>query len=138
MIPIPPHQYLVLFDGLCNLCNSSVQFIIKHDTKNHFVFATLQGKTGQQLIKQLNLDTKNVDSILLYSNTGKVYIKSTAALKIAQHLQFPINLWTLCFLVPTVIRHWVYDVVARNRYKWFGKRDACMISTPERQAKFME
>mgnify|MGYP002712976062 FL=1 len=102
------------------------------------MFATLQGKTGQQLVKQFHIETKKVDSILLYTNNGDLFVKSTAALKIAKDLRFPVSLWRICLIVPAVIRNWVYDVVARNRYKWFGKKESCMIPTPALQARFLD
>lgn len=138
MIKLPEHKQLILFDGVCNLCNSSVQFVIKHDTKNTFVFATLQGKIGQQIKEQFNLEPSKLDSILLFTQDGNLYSKSTAALKIAKDLRFPVNIWRIFLIIPKGIRNWVYDWVAKNRYRWFGKRDACMIPTPELQSKFLD
>ena len=138
MIHLPKHKQLILFDGVCNLCNSSINYVIKHDKNNVFMFAPLQGETGKAIVKQFNLDQSETDSILLYSSDNRLSIKSTAALSIAKKLGFPRNLLTVFFIVPTFIRHWVYDYVANNRYKWYGKKDACMIPSPELKAKFLE
>jgi len=137
MIDLPDSKKLVLFDGVCNLCNSSVQFIIKHDKKDLFLFAALQSRAGQEIIKSFKINTEETDSVLLYSKKDGVSQKSTAALKIARHLGFPQNLITVFFIVPTSIRNWVYDLIARNRYQWFGKSDNCMVPTPNLQSKFL-
>ncbi len=138
MINIPEHKQLILFDGVCNLCNSSIQYVIKHDKKDVFMFAPLQSEVGKQIIEQFNIDTKNVDSILLYSKEKGLKSKSTAALQISRYLGFPIKLWSVFWIVPVFIRNWVYDFVAKNRYKWYGKKDECMIPTPELKSKFLE
>lgn len=135
---IPKSKQLILFDGVCNLCNSSVLYVIKNDTKNLFLFAPLQGEIGQEIINAFNIDVLETDSILLFDpKAHRIYSKSTAALRIAKQLKFPNKLMSIFFIVPTSIRNWIYDYIARNRYKWFGKKDACMIPTPELQAKFM-
>jgi len=135
---LPNDKSLILFDGVCNLCNTSVQFVIKHDTKNKYLFAPLQSNIGQAIIRKYNLDTSKTDSILLYSNTKGLKAKSTAALIIAANLGFPTNMLGVFLIVPTFIRNWVYDFVAKNRYKWYGKKEACMIPTPELKAKFLD
>ncbi|MDU8887031.1 thiol-disulfide oxidoreductase DCC family protein [Yeosuana sp. MJ-SS3] len=135
---LPKHKQLILFDGVCNLCNSSVQYVIKRDKMNLFMFTALQSDVGQQIIKEHDIDTIKTDSIILYSEEGKLSYKSTAALKIAKHLGFPTNLMVVFFIIPPFIRNWVYDFVARNRYNWYGKRDQCMIPTPELKSKFLE
>lgn len=138
MIEIPKHKKLILFDGVCNLCNASVQYVIKHDKKNIFMFAALQSDVGQKVVKDFHIDTKKTDSILLYSPEKGVYYKSTAALKIAYHLGFPNSLMSVFLIVPVFIRNWVYDYIAKNRYKWFGKKESCMIPTPELKNKFLD
>ncbi|MCC1485109.1 thiol-disulfide oxidoreductase DCC family protein [Winogradskyella immobilis] len=135
---IPKGKQVILFDGVCNLCNSSVLFVIKRDKKNRFLFAPLQSEIGKSIIKAYNIDTKAVDSILLYSKANGIKIKSSAALHIAKHLGFPQNLLAIFFIIPTPIRNWVYNYIAKNRYKWYGKKDACMIPTPELKAKFLD
>ena len=138
MIELPKQKQLILFDGVCNLCNASIQYVIKHDKKNVFMFTALQSETGKQIIEEFNIDTTNVDSILLYSKDNGITSKSSAALKVASKLGFPINLMSVFFIAPPFIRNWVYDYIAKNRYKWYGKKDACMIPTPELKAKFLK
>jgi len=135
---IPKDKQLILFDGVCNLCNSSVLYVIKRDKSNTFLFAPLQSDIGQDIISTFNIDTKTTDSIILYNpKLNKVYHKSAAALHISKSLGFPLNLSAIFFIVPPFLRNWVYDYVAKNRYKWYGKKDSCMIPTPELQAKFI-
>lgn len=136
-IDIPKHKKLILFDGVCNLCNNSVQYVIKRDHKNIYLFAPLQSKVGQQIIEQFQIDTVKTDSILLYTN-GKLYSKSTAALKVAATLGFSTNILSIFIVIPAFIRNWVYDFIAKNRYKWYGKKEACMIPTPELKSKFID
>lgn len=138
MKPIPPNKKLVLFDGVCNLCNRSVQYIIKHDKKNVFLFAPLQSEVGQDLISQFNIDTSKTDSILLYEHLKGISIKSTAALMIFRSLGFPYNLMTVFFIIPAFIRNLLYDYIAKKRYKWFGKLDNCMVPTRELNDRFLQ
>lgn len=129
---------IILFDGVCNLCNNSVQFVIKRDKNDVFRYAALQSDVGQQLLKQRHIDTIAVDSIILIEPGVAYYIKSDAALEIAQHLG---GLWKLSAIfswIPATIRNRIYDFVAKNRYKWFGKQESCMIPTPELRAKFLD
>ena len=134
---LPEHKKLILFDGVCNLCNNTVQYVIKHDDKDRFRFAALQSEIGQSIIDKYQIDTSKVDSILLYSEKHGLKIKSTAALHIARHLGFPYRLLSIFLIVPPFIRNWVYDFVAKNRYKWYGQREECMIPTPELKSKFL-
>lgn len=127
---------VILFDGVCNLCNSSVQFIIGRDPKAQFRFASLQSAYGQQQMTKFNLPASELNSVLLIKD-GKLYQKSSAALHIARMLS---GAWPLMFafiIVPPFIRNAVYDFIARNRYKWFGKKDECMIPTPELKSRFI-
>lgn len=137
LINLDKNQKLILFDGVCNLCNASVQYVIKHDKNDVFRYTALQSEVGQAIIKTFNIDTSKTDSILLYSPENTISYKSTAALKIASKLGFPRNLMAFFLIVPAFIRNWVYDYIARNRYKWYGKRDECMIPTPELKSKFL-
>ncbi|MDO7138935.1 thiol-disulfide oxidoreductase DCC family protein [Algibacter lectus] len=135
---VPKHKKLILFDGVCNLCNSSVQYVIKRDRKEHFLFTALQSETGKQILDQYKIDTTKIDSILLYTPEKGINYKSTAALKVATSLGFPVNLMAIFFIVPTFIRNWVYDFIAKNRYKWYGKKESCMIPTPELKNRFLD
>ncbi len=130
-------QRIILFDGVCNLCNSGVQFIIKKDRKNLFKFAPLQSEFGQGILEKHDLKTKNMDTFV-YAYMGKTYTKSTAALKIAKELKRGWQLFYAFIIIPAFFRNFIYDLVAKNRYKWFGKKDSCMIPTPELKAKFFD
>lgn len=136
-INLDKNQKLILFDGVCNLCDASVQYVIKHDKNNVFRYTALQSEVGQFIIKKFNVDTSKTDSILLYSPENTIFYKSTAALKIASKLGFPRNLMAIFLIVPTFIRNFVYDFIAKNRYKWYGKKEECMIPTPELKSKFL-
>ena len=128
---------IILFDGVCNLCNSSVNFIIDHDKDDVFKFASLQSESGQELLKMNNLKTENFDSII-FSDNGRIYTQSTAVLRIVK--DFP-GLWKILYafiIVPPFIRNFLYDLIANNRYKWFGKKDSCRIPTPELKSKFLQ
>ena len=127
---------IILFDGVCNLCNEAVNFVIKRDTGNVFKFTPLQEKQGVLLLKTHAVDTQKLDSIVLIENE-KVYVKSSAALRIAKKMS---NLWPLFFvllIIPSFIRDGVYDFIAKNRYKWFGKKEQCMIPTQGLREKFL-
>lgn len=127
---------LILFDGVCNFCNSSVNFIIKRDNKNYFKFSPLQSEYSRNVLEQSNLSSKDFESIILYEN-NKLYQKSTAALKIAKHLSGLWNIFYVFIIIPPFIRDFFYDIIAKNRYKWFGKREMCMIPTAEIKEKFL-
>ncbi|MEN8887046.1 MAG: DCC1-like thiol-disulfide oxidoreductase family protein [Winogradskyella sp.] len=135
---VPKDKLLILFDGVCNLCNSSVLYVIKRDKKNKFLFAPLQSEIGASVLKAFTIDTAKTDSILLYNPiTHSISYKSSAALHVAKDLSFPTNLMTVFFIVPTFIRNWVYNFVAKNRYKWYGKKESCMVPTAELKSKFL-
>ena len=128
---------IILFDGVCNLCNGAVQFIIERDNKQVFRFASLQSEVGQKYMRQAGLSPDKIDTILLVEN-DKIHDKSTAALRIAKRLD---GLWFLMFgfiIVPSFIRNSVYDFIARNRYKWFGKQDSCWMPTPDLKKLFLD
>ncbi len=127
---------VVLFDGVCNLCNSSVQFIINHDKKKQFLFASLQGRSGQELLKKFDLPATDFNSFVLVEK-DRVYTRSTAALRIAKQLS---GGWKLIYgfiIVPGFIRNAIYNWIARSRYKWFGKKNECMIPTRELKERFL-
>lgn len=127
---------IILFDGVCNLCNGAVTFIIKRDKNNLFKFATLQSDIAEELLIDKLSDKELLDSIVLIEN-GKQYTKSSAALRIAKNLSGAYPLLYIFMVIPKFLRDWVYSIIAKNRYKWFGKRDACMIPTPELKKKFL-
>jgi predicted DCC family thiol-disulfide oxidoreductase YuxK len=129
-------KQIILFDGVCNLCNQSVQFVIQRDSSSKFLYTALQSETGQRLLREYHLPVGNVYSVILLKN-NKVYQRSSAALEIARGLN---GLWPLFYafiIIPPFIRNAVYDWIARNRYKWFGQRNECMIPTTELKSRFL-
>jgi len=128
---------IILFDGVCNLCDATVQFLIKRDKKDIFRFVAIQSGTGQDIIKHLGIDTSKTDSIILYEPGKAYYYKAEAALKIGKELGGIYSLLSVFTLLPKGLSNIVYDFVARNRYKWYGKKDSCMIPTPAMKAKFL-
>ncbi|TYP71454.1 thiol-disulfide oxidoreductase DCC family protein [Aquimarina intermedia] len=137
-VNIPEGTKLILFDGVCNLCNSAINFIISHDKKKIFRYASLQSSIGQQFLKDRNLDATALDSILLIEPNVAYHHKSTAALEIAKHLNGLYPALSIFLILPKTFRDWIYDIVAKNRYKWFGKKDNCQIPTPELKSLFMD
>ncbi|MBS1928646.1 MAG: thiol-disulfide oxidoreductase DCC family protein [Chitinophagaceae bacterium] len=130
-------ECIILFDGICNLCNASVQFVIKHDPTEKFQFASLQGKAGKGFLKSFNLPQNDFFSFVLIEN-GKAYTKSTAALRVSRYLSWPVN-WLYGFIiVPPFIRDAVYNLIAKNRYRWFGKLKECMIPTAQLKNRFLD
>ncbi len=128
---------LILFDGVCNLCNGAVQFITKRDHKDIFRYAALQSDVGQKLIVERGIDTQKVDSIVLIEPGLAYFIKSDAALFIGKEFGGIWSALTIFTWIPRPIRDVIYDFIAKNRYRWFGRKDQCMIPTPELQAKFL-
>jgi predicted DCC family thiol-disulfide oxidoreductase YuxK len=130
------NQPTILFDGVCNFCNSAINFVIKRDKKGIIKFAPLQSDAGQSLLIQYNLPTNDIKSFV-FIEEGKAYTQSIAAIKVCKYLG---GLWPICkvfAIVPKFIRDSLYNWVAKNRYKWFGERDTCMIPTPEIKARFL-
>lgn len=127
---------LILFDGDCNLCNGAVQFVIRRDPAARFSFASLQSEAGRRALAEAG-EQDLPDSIVLVQGS-RVRVKSAAALAIARGLRLPWPLLSVFWLVPYPLRDLVYDWVARNRYRWFGKRDSCWVPTPELRARFVD
>jgi predicted DCC family thiol-disulfide oxidoreductase YuxK len=128
---------VILFDGVCNLCNESVQFIIKHDEEALFKFASLQSVAGQELLQQYQLPTSDLNSFVLIDN-GKAFTKSTGALLVVKKLNGTVKLLYGLKIVPAFIRDLLYQFIARNRYKWFGKKQSCMLPTSALQSRFLK
>ena len=137
MTDLPKDKKIILFDGVCNLCDSSIQFIIKHDKNDVFRFVALQSDLGQEIIKYIGVDISKTDSIILYEPGKAYYYKAEAALKIAKELGEIYAAISWFSILPKTLTNSVYDYIAKNRYKWYGKKDACMIPTPELKAKFL-
>jgi predicted DCC family thiol-disulfide oxidoreductase YuxK len=135
---LPQHKKIILFDGLCNLCDASVQFIIKRDTKDVFRFVSLQSDLGQELLQQLPISTQKIDSIILYESDKAYYYKSEAVFEIVKS----IGGFFYCLLIfkwlPTAVTNTIYDYIARNRYRWWGKKESCLVPSQELQSKFLE
>ncbi len=127
---------VVLFDGVCNLCNGFVRFVIPRDPLGRIRFAALQSEAARRLMAPTGVTRGDADSIVLVERE-RAFVRSEAALRIARQLRFP---WPLLYglvVVPRPIRDWAYDIVARNRYRWFGRRDVCMMPGPETQDRFL-
>jgi predicted DCC family thiol-disulfide oxidoreductase YuxK len=127
---------IILFDGICNLCSSSVRFIIQRDPSREFKFASLQSEAGKQYIEQYNIH-ETIDSIVFIKG-GNVYLESTAALKIASRLKWPWRIFGILLGVPKPVRDRLYKWIAKNRYKWFGRDESCMLPSKENRDRFIE
>jgi predicted DCC family thiol-disulfide oxidoreductase YuxK len=132
---LPKDKKIILFDGVCNLCDRVVQYIVTHDKKDVFRFAALQSEIGIEIAQYIGI-SKDIDSIILYEPGKGYYYKSEAALEVAKDLGWPVLSWMLKW-IPTFLRNPAYDYIAKNRYKWYGKKAQCMIPTPELQSKFL-
>jgi predicted DCC family thiol-disulfide oxidoreductase YuxK len=127
---------VLLFDGVCTLCNGMVQFVIRRDPRGRFQFAPLQSDVARRLIEQRRGSPLLPDSLVLVEEAG-VFTRSAAVLRIARGLRFPWPLAYALVAVPRPVRDWVYDIVARHRYQWFGRRDVCMVPTPALRDRFL-
>ena len=129
-------QRIILFDGVCNLCNSAVKFVLKRDMKSVFKFASIQSDVAKKLL--INTEVSDIDSgTFVLIDNGILYTRSTAALRVCKHLSGLWPLMAVFMIVPRFIRDWVYNLISRNRYRWFGKRDSCMIPSPGMENKFL-
>lgn len=128
---------IILFDGICNLCNQSVQFVIEHDKNKQFLFASLQSNYGQKVLKENNFNSTDFDS-MVYIEDNKIYTESSAPLKIAKYLDAKVSWLSIFLAVPKPLRNFIYRFIAKNRYKWFGKQESCWLPTPELKARFLE
>lgn len=130
------NSHLIMFDGMCNFCNYWVNFIIDHDKQKYFKFNSLQSNIAQNFLKRKNLDLPKMDTIVLMMNE-KVYFKSSAALQIAKKLN---RFWKVVYIlviIPEPLRDLIYNFIARNRYKWFGRRESCRIPTEDESDRFL-
>ena len=138
MIAFPEGKKIILFDGFCNLCESAVLFVIKHDKKDVFRFVALQSDLGIELIKHIGLSNKNIDSVVLYEPGISYFYKSAAAIEIAKELGGIFHFGTLFRIIPNGLRNILYDHVAKNRYSWYGKKESCLVPTETIKSKFIE
>lgn len=133
---LPKDKKIILFDGVCLMCNSTVIFIIKHDKKDVFRFVALQSELGEKIVKHIGLDT-NLKTFILYEPGIAYYTKAEAAFKIAKELNGIISLISVFSVFPKLLQNFWYDLLSKNRYKWFGKTESCMVPTPEISNKFL-
>ncbi|WP_298421360.1 DCC1-like thiol-disulfide oxidoreductase family protein [uncultured Kordia sp.] len=135
---LPKDKKIILFDGVCNLCNSSINKVIARDTKDIFRFASLQSAIGIAIQTHLKLDPTDLDSVILYEpTTDRYYEKSSAALRIMNGFGGAWKLMNFFYISPAFLRNIAYNYIAKNRYKWYGKQESCMMPTPELKAKFL-
>lgn len=135
--PESTSKAVILFDGVCNLCNGFVNFVFDRDPEGHFKVGSLQSDAATRHLAPFDEDPEALDTVVLIEN-GRVYTRSTAALRILRHLSPPWPLLYVFLVVPRPLRDWVYDAIATHRYDWFGKRDQCRVPTPELQDRFIE
>ena len=127
---------IILFDGVCNLCNWSVQFLIKHDPEKKFLFASLQSDKAKKLLADYSIDTDELNSFILVENE-RIFTKSTGALRVLKQLKWWSVLFYCFILVPKFIRDGIYNFIAKKRYRWFGRKDECMVPSPEISSRFL-
>ena len=128
---------VILFDGVCNFCNYWMNFAIKRDKYNQLRFAPLQGEAAKQLLPKYHLNPTSLSSVI-FIDKGKAYTQSSAALRICKYLNGGWKLFYGLIIIPKFIRDFFYNIIARNRYKWFGKKESCMVPTPELRERFLE
>ena len=135
----PTHQrsFLILFDGVCNLCNGFVRFVIARDPAGRFRFGALQSAAARRVLELQEMPHPLPDAVVLVED-GRVFTRSGAALRIARRLTFPWPIAAVFLAVPRPLRDWIYTHVARHRYRWFGRRDHCMVPSPEMRARFID
>ncbi|UII29401.1 thiol-disulfide oxidoreductase DCC family protein [Fulvivirga maritima] len=134
----PNKEDIVFFDGVCNLCNGFVNYIIDRDTEKQYVFASLQSDQSQKLLKNYDFDPSRLSSVALLKSDGELLVKSDAALKILTSLGGKLKLLSVFYVFPSFLRDFFYDIIARYRYKWFGRKDQCRIPTPELKQRFLD
>ncbi|TAE61829.1 MAG: thiol-disulfide oxidoreductase DCC family protein [Bacteroidetes bacterium] len=127
---------IIIFDGVCTLCNASVDFVIRRDKKNQFQFTANQNEAGRRILEEQGIAPGDSETVFLFEN-GTLYQKSTAALRIARSLGFPWSLFYAGIIIPAPLRDAIYNWIARNRYRWFGKKETCRLPSPEERAKFL-
>jgi predicted DCC family thiol-disulfide oxidoreductase YuxK len=131
------NEPIVLFDGVCKFCNASVNFLVDHDSHSRLRFAALQSSTGQEILRRFGLRTNDFDTLVLVEGTN-CSTRSTAALRVASYLDVPWRFLAALLLLPAFLRDPLYVVLASNRYRWFGRLDACRVPTPELKARFLD
>jgi len=133
----PGTERVVIFDGVCNLCSATARFVIRHDPRARFKFAAAQSARGRALLRESGVDPERLETFVLRKD-GRTYVRSDAALEIAKELVWPWRALGVLRIVPRAPRDRIYDLVARNRYRWFGRKDACMVPTEDIESRFLE
>ncbi len=136
LLEISKEHPILLFDGVCNICNGFVQFVIKRDPEKQFRFVALQSDTGKKILQHLNLSTEDLSTAILIENE-KIYTQSSVGLKIIKRMDVWFSFLSFLIILPKSLRDFFYRIIANNRYKWFGQQDHCMIPTPELQSRFL-
>ena len=134
---LPQHKKIILFDGLCNLCDSTVQFIIKRDSKDVFRFVSLQSDLGRELLQKLPIEFQLTDSVILYESEKVFFYKSQAVFEIVKSIGGIYYCLLIFKLLPNTITNTVYDFIAKNRYRWWGKKESCLVPSKDLQSKFL-
>ncbi|MBP6424317.1 MAG: DUF393 domain-containing protein [Flavobacterium sp.] len=134
---LPQHKKIILFDGLCNLCDGTVQFIIKRDTKDVFRFVSLQSDLGRKLLQKLPIEFQLIDSVILYESEKVFFYKSQAVFEIVKSIGGIYYCLLIFKLLPNTITNAVYDFIAKNRYRWWGKKESCLVPSKDLQSKFL-
>ncbi|MES2760617.1 MAG: DCC1-like thiol-disulfide oxidoreductase family protein [Bacteroidota bacterium] len=130
------NKTILLFDGYCNLCHSSVQFVLKHEKNTEIYFTSLQSSVGIEILNYYKIDPAKTDSLVLIEK-NKAYTKSSAALRITKYLKGIYSLGFAFIIVPAFVRNWIYDFIAKNRYKWYGKQESCIIPDENLAKRFL-
>src|SRR5215510_11725415 len=136
MLDVAEMPDVVIFDGVCNLCSHAVQFIVAHEVSPTLHFASVQSAAGARLMRQFDLDPEEAKTFVLVEE-GLSYVRSEAAIRVSRHLRMPWRLLGLAWVVPRFLRDYCYDLVARNRYRWFGRRETCMVPSSAMAARFL-
>jgi predicted DCC family thiol-disulfide oxidoreductase YuxK len=134
---LPQNKKIVFFDGICNLCDASIQFIIKYDKNDVFRFVSIQSELGKMIISHIGIDISKIDSIILYIPNKAYFTKANAVLTIIKDLDSFLSIFYFLKIVPNYIKNTMYDFVAKNRYKWYGKKEYCLIPSTELKSKFL-
>jgi predicted DCC family thiol-disulfide oxidoreductase YuxK len=137
VVPEIPAKPVIIFDGVCNLCSGLVRFLLERDPRGEFLLTSYQSPAGRRLLKRFGVDPETVATVYLVEG-GRLHARSAALLRVARRLPFPWKLAAALVLVPRPWRDRLYDWIARNRYRWFGKRDTCRVPTAAERARFLE
>ena len=134
---LPRDKIILLYDGVCTLCDASVQFIIRHDAKDTYRFVSLQSQLGREILHHIGVDSKTTDSLVFYKSKKDYYTKAAAVIRVLISLGGVYSLFRIALYLPSFFTNFVYDVIAKNRYKWFGMKQSCIVPSPEIMHKFL-